>query len=135
MFTVLQIDCIMVLKKNYLTKELIEYVNAKAREPIWRMGVLAAMTSNWYDVRSVSPLGLIHLHGNADTGWEHILNRHSYYSFTNHFGKGAQGNPSKFTGSSIPISDFVKIADDVFGHGEIDTKEHSDGELFCKACW
>ncbi len=118
--------------KNYLTNEYIKYINERACDPIWRMGALAALKQNWYDILLVSQTGLIHFHGNGDTGWEHILNRHSYYSFANQFGKGAQANPSKFTGSSIPIHDFVNVADDIYANGKVDLKPHTEGEMFIK---
>ena len=88
---------------------MIEHIQQRAKDPIWKMGVLAAFTKNWFDIIAVSPLNLIHFLGNPDTGWNHINTRHNFYSGTNYFGYGQIGNPSKFTRTSIPINDYVKI--------------------------
>lgn len=122
----------MNAKKRYLTSELIQYLNKKASDPIWGMGVLAAFRKNWYSIIAVSPRNLIHFYGNEDTGWEHIQSRHSYYSEKMYFGKGATGDPSKFTSKSIPIYDFVNVADDIYMQGVVDEKEHPDAMLFVK---
>lgn len=119
-------------QKNYLTPNLIEYILKKAADPIWEMPILSAFTNHWYDVMVVSQFGLIHFSGNADTGWEHIRNRHNLYSDRNYFGKGAIGNPSKFSSKSIPIHDFVRVSDDVFRNGVKDIKEHPDSVIFEK---
>ncbi|MGF7078915.1 hypothetical protein [Mucilaginibacter sp. UYCu711] len=118
--------------KNYLTPELIKWVENSAADPIWQMGILASMKKDWYGVLRVSPIGLIHIHGNRDTGWAHIINRHAYYSNDFYFGEGALGNPSRFQSSGLPIFDWVPVADDLYRSGQIDTKEHADGELFVK---
>lgn len=90
------------------------------------MGILAAMRKEWYGIMRVSSSGLIHIHGNGDTGWAHIISRHSYYSNDLYFGEGALGEPSRFQSSGIPIFDWTQIADDVFLLGEIDTNAHPD---------
>ena len=74
------------------------------------MGVMAKFTKHWYDVFTISPLGLIHIQGNQDTGWKHIMDRHGYFSDQSYFGEGALGNPNKFTRSSIPINDYLFIS-------------------------
>jgi hypothetical protein len=121
-----------VTNKAYLTKELIEHIQRKAEDPIWKMGILAAFTKNWYDILAVSQLDLIHFLGNPDTGWNHIRERHGFYSDTNYFGYGKIGNPSKFTRSSIPIYDFVNVADDIYFSGKKETDNHKKSEIFDK---
>lgn len=120
------------MQKQYLTPELIQHVQKEAEDPIWRMGILAAMKKQWYNIMCISPRGLIHIHGNRDTGWAHIISRHSYYSNDLYFGEGALGDPSRFQPSGIPIFDWVQVADDVFANGQIDHKEHQDAALFVK---
>ncbi|MBE2290163.1 MAG: hypothetical protein IAE95_11445 [Chitinophagaceae bacterium] len=121
--------------RNHLTKEQIDQLEKEARDPIWNMGiVMGAMqrNNNWDRILMVSGTGLIHFHGNDDTGWQHINMRHQFRSSAHYFGKGKQGNPSKFTDRSIPFEDYRKIADDVFLYGLIDSKEHKDGKDFRK---
>jgi hypothetical protein len=118
--------------KIYLTPELIKEVLHQAGEIEWKMGVLAKFTKHWYDVLTVSPLGLIHIHGNQDTGWKHIMDRHGYFSNKSYFGDGAVGNPNKFTSSSIPIHDYRDIADEIFLQQQKDSRPHPDDQLFEK---
>lgn len=120
-------------QKNYLSSEQIEHILYKSKYDFaWQIPGIVSFGGDWKDILTISPQGLIYIHGNSDTGWKHIQDRHSYYSTANQFGKGAHGNPSKFLGKSIPINDYVNIADDVFTQGNIDTKEHSDGKMFVK---
>lgn len=120
------------MTKKYLTPELIQHIQQKAKDIIWKIGVQSAFKKEWYSILSVSLLDLIHFHGNEDTGWEHAMKRHGYYSNEPYFGKGALGEPSKFKSTGTPIFDWVQIADDVFSMGELDTRDHPDSDLFVK---
>jgi hypothetical protein len=122
----------LTVEKQYLTPELIQWVAQQAKDPIWQMGILASFKKQWFGILSISPRGLIHIHGNRDTGWAHIISRHSYYSNDLYFGEGALGNPSRYQSSGIPIYDWREVADDVFIQGVIDDKEHPDAALFVK---
>ena len=117
--------------RMYLTEDLIVLIQRQALDPIWKI-VTWKTPNNWFDIVTVSPLNLIHFYGNSDTGWQHIQERHQYFSDKNYFGKGALGNPSKLKKGSIPINDYVNIADDVFYQGIKDTKPHPDNNLFDK---
>ncbi|MEJ0106622.1 MAG: hypothetical protein WDO19_30530 [Bacteroidota bacterium] len=55
------------MEKQCLTKELIREVQMQAADVVWLIGVLAKFTRKWYDVLTVSPLGLIHIQGNDDS--------------------------------------------------------------------
>jgi hypothetical protein len=64
---------------------------------------------------------LIIVEGNEDTGFEHLRERHSFFSFKNYWKKSEKeegvyklDNPSKFNPQMIPIMDYVKIADTIF---------------------
>lgn len=120
------------MKREYLTSDMILQIEQQSKDPIWHMGILASFKNRWFDIMSVSARGLIYIHGNKDTGWAHILSRHSYYSNDLYFGQGAIGNPSRFKALEIPIFDWRQIADDVFILGKIDEKAHPDGDLFVK---
>ncbi|SDE64812.1 hypothetical protein SAMN05216464_10888 [Mucilaginibacter pineti] len=119
-------------QKQYLTPELVQWIIEQAKDPIWQMGVLASIKKHWFGILSISNGGLIHIHGNQDTGWAHIMSRHGYYSNDLYFGDGALGDPSRFQSSGIPIFDWRQIADDVYAQSIIDTKEHPDAALFIK---
>ncbi|AYL94262.1 hypothetical protein [Mucilaginibacter celer] len=122
----------MNASKQYLTPELIQWIEQQAKDPIWQMGVLASFKKQWYGIMSISAGGLIHIHGNLDTGWAHIISRHSYYSNDLYFGEGALGEPSRFQNTGVPIFDWRQIADDVFRQGNIDTRAHPDAAMFVK---
>jgi hypothetical protein len=118
--------------KMYLTPELIKHVEHSAKDIVWKMGVLSKLTKYWYDVLIVSPLGLIHIEGNDDTGWKHISERHGYFSNSSYFGGDALGNPSMFTRDCRPINDFRDVADDIYHQQQKDTRLHPDSEKFEK---
>ena len=118
--------------KAYLTLDLIQLVQRKAADPIWRMGIFAGSHQNWFSILKISPIGLIHIYGNRDTGWAHIISRHSYYSDDLYFGDGSLGNPSRFQSATTAIFDWVRIADDVFNNGQVDEREHPDAAQFIK---
>jgi len=122
---------IFVKDKTYLTTELIENIQQKAKDPIYKMGFIM-LTKNWYDIISVSPINLIHFVGNSDTGWKHINERHGFYSDTNYFGYGKIREPSKYTRTSIPIHDYVNVADDIFISGIKETIGHKKEDIFEK---
>ena len=117
---------------KYLTPELIEHVQKKAEDPIWKMGIeISSFTNAWYEIMKVSyQTGLIHISGNSETGWQHILDRHNIGSCENYFGNIS--NPTKFSRKVTPIKDFVNIADDVYLNGTVDTKEHEESARFIK---
>jgi len=120
------------INKEYLSPELIQEVLRQANDIVWRMGIWGKFTRNWYDVFTISPAGLIHIAGNEDTGWKHIMERHGYFSNASYFGDGALGNPNKFTRDSMPGEDFRNVADDVYLQQQKDTKPHPDEQLFEK---
>ncbi|MFI5138532.1 MAG: hypothetical protein ACHQIM_11965 [Sphingobacteriales bacterium] len=118
--------------KHYLTPELIRHIEQKATDPIWKMGVLMGGHKTWYSILALSPNNLIHFYGNRDTGWEHVISRHSFYSNDLYFGEGALGDPSRFHTGGIAIFEWVQIADDVYSRGNIVEGEHPDAALFVR---
>lgn len=113
-------------------------------------GVICFFTkNNPLEIIKVSPKGLIFIEGNDETGFKHISERHNYYSdridwidFKDNNSKtiektGTHGgtiknldNPSRFSPNSIPIVDFVKIADDVFCAENYCLEKNKERELF-----
>ncbi len=118
--------------RQYLNREQIIQLQAEAKSLLWKRGILANIDSHWSSLLSVSPLGLIYFKGNSDTGFQHIRERHGYYSEKEYFGVGALGNPSKFKSTSKGLLDYREIADKVYQQGTKDIKSHIDEELFDK---
>jgi hypothetical protein len=87
---------------------------------------------NWKEVVSVSDKGLILIHGNSETGYQHIRERHDFWSIKSYSnGKEFQAQ-SKFPKSVAPIN-FIKIADAVYSLENLVVKnEHSDADKFEK---
>jgi hypothetical protein len=105
-----------------IPNEIVQYILKQANHPIWKMpGVLSSFKNKnrWFDVFKVTSTGLIFIHGNSETGWEHILQRHNKLSNRLYFGK-KKNFPSKFNIHLVPINDFPNVADDVFINGTID---------------
>jgi hypothetical protein len=78
---------------------------------------------------------LIIAHGNEDTGWEHLRNRHAPYTFKNYWksnGEGLQNldNPGKFHPRMMPIIDYVKIADVIFDESNRNIEKNKRPDLF-----
>lgn len=119
-------------EKQYLTQLLIDEIHRQAADIVWRMGVYAKFAQNWYDIMTISPSGLIHFKGNSDTGFDHISERHGFFSSSGYFGNGALGNPNKFSRSSTPMEDYRCVGDDVFLQQQKDTKTHIDEDIFEK---
>lgn len=72
-----------------------------------------------YDVVRVSQIHkLILIEGNQYTGLKHIKERHDYYHSRTTWDKGKLGNGSKFSRTTNPHSDYVKIADIIIETGE-----------------
>lgn len=65
--------------------------------------------------------GLILVHGNEDTGYNHIFNRHSQWSRMPYWKEGEIGNPTKFKLSVAPI-DYLTVADAIFLHHDVARK-------------
>jgi hypothetical protein len=116
----------------YLNPSQISALNAQAANTIWRYPILAMGHKNWYGIFKVSTAGLIHFYGNTHTGWQHIIDRHGYYSEELYFGDGSLSNPSKFPPGGIPVFDWSRIADEILLNGQIDQRPHQDEGLFIK---
>lgn len=62
--------------------------------------------------------GVIIIKGAEHTGFEHILQRHNYFSEKTYWEQGSQGKkfsyPGKFAPSTIPILDYALIADGLY---------------------
>lgn len=136
---------------SILTTSEIANILQIAKDPIYQIPGVVCFTSknNPLGIIKVSPKGLIFIEGNDETGFKHISERHNYYSdridwinFKDNNNntrerKGIHGeiiknldNPSRFSPNSIPIIDFVRIADDVFCTENYCLEKNKERELF-----
>jgi hypothetical protein len=78
---------------------------------------------------------LIFVEGNSDSGYSHLRDRHGRFSFKNFWINTEDSvmkldNPSKFHPSMMPIIDFVKIADMIYGPEYLNTAKNKKPDLF-----
>jgi len=78
---------------------------------------------------------LIFVKGNDDTGFDHLRDRHTSYSFHDYWKINEEGlqkldNPSKFHSHMMPIIDYVKIADWIYSPANINREKNRRPQLF-----
>lgn len=134
-----------------LSTSEIKSVLHKAKDPIYKIpGSIVFFGRNHpLDILKITPKGLIFISGNGHTGFKHICERHNYYSDRNDWiefkdpdgniieKKGKHGNllknldnPSKFNPYSIPIIDYLKIADEIFCDENYCPDKNKEKDLF-----
>lgn len=138
--------------KGILTTEHIKHIEKEAQDPIYRMqGAISfgVGVENPFSIMKMTPKGLIFIKGTDDTGFAHIHQRHSGYSnkdywdnFYDHKGeiiekKDSSGkkklrldNPSSFHSHSIPIFDYLSIADQVYSFENLNEEKNKNKDLF-----
>ncbi len=80
---------------------------------------------------------LIFVEGNNDTGFGHLRDRHSYFSFENYWVTTENNNlkldnPSKFHPRMMPIVDFIKVADTIYKPESKNITKNNKPDLFDK---
>lgn len=80
---------------------------------------------------------LIFVEGNEHSGYNHLKDRHNYFSYKNYWtlndGKEYRlDNPSKFHPRMMPIVDYVKIADTIFCEENKNITKNHKPDLFDK---
>ena len=138
--------------KGILTKEHIKHVEKEAQNPIYRMqGAIsfAVATKNPFAIVKITPNGLIFIKGTDDTGFDHIHQRHSgdnqneyWDNFYDNKGEVVEkrdnfgrrkyrlDNPSSFHPYSIPIYDYLNIADQVYDLRNLNNEKNKKKDLF-----
>jgi len=138
--------------KGILTRDHISSIEKEVLHPMYKMqGAISFSfgTKNPMAIMKISPKGLIFIKGTDDTGFEHIHQRHSGSSgidFWNEFrdNKGQVtekkdvlgrkklrlDNPSNFHPHSIPIIDYLSVADQVYCSENINDKNNKKKDLF-----
>jgi hypothetical protein len=74
--------------------------------------------------------GVIIIHGNKDTGFEHIKARHDFYGKAFCDKKGNLTSPGKFSPRSIPIMDYTEIADAMYNEAFLNVDGNKAPDLF-----
>lgn len=80
---------------------------------------------------------LIFVEGNTDTGFQHLRERHDFFSYKNYWIENDDkvlklDNPSKFNPRMMPIVDFVSIAEAVFSEDNKNITKNKNPDLFDK---
>lgn len=107
--------------EQLLTQEEINFILMQAKDPIFKLpGVIGKMSNgNPLTIASITPKGLIFIHGNEHTGLKHIIDRHDYFSnradwYINQNDKYEIDNPSKFSRDSSLFPDYSAIVDEIY---------------------
>ena len=125
----------LMTKKIFNKADIQNIENEVSTNPIFRYyGIRVANPSKLQirDVVCVSDKNLILTKGNSYTAYQHIKERHHYWSI-NIYPKGKGfGAQSKFPEGIAPI-DFIKIADQIYSEENfIENNEHKDSDKFEK---
>jgi hypothetical protein len=80
---------------------------------------------------------LIFVEGNASTGYEHLRERHVFFSFKNYWieeeeKKYRLDKPSKFHPKMMPIIDYIKVADSIFDVNNKNITKNNKPNIFDK---
>lgn len=138
--------------RGILNKEHVEAVKREAQNQmyyIYNAVSFAAFSRNPPTIHKVTREGLIFIVGTDDTGFNHIHLRHSGISgevfwddFNDHKGQVVEkfdkfgrrkyrlDNPSSFHPYSVPIHDYLNIADQVYANGELKIEKNKNSDLF-----
>jgi hypothetical protein len=115
----------------------IKQVNAEAEKLKLLKRNVIYMGLNKSDVLNISQQNdLILVFGNSDTGYKHILERHGFRPYTlddlkfDQNGKAIISRPSQFKIGTVPIFDFLSIADQVYNQNQLNVKDNSNREAF-----
>jgi hypothetical protein len=122
--------------EKLLTIKEIEIIQQTVRlNPALRHPNVISGGNERTSIYKVSPIcGLVFVKGDGDTGFSHINDRHSYWSekyYWKEEGKHARlDNPSKFSRKSIPIGDYINIADQLYSPENLNIEKNRSPDLF-----
>lgn len=127
------------MEKLFSKKELDEIQkNAADNFEYYCNAVVIDGQSNEKTIKTISIYKhLIFVIGNTYTGFNHLNDRHGYFSFQNFWiannGTGFKlDNPSKFHPKMMPIIDYVKIADAIFCPENKNITKNHNPDIFDK---
>lgn len=135
--------------KGIFTVEQVKQIEKASQHYVYQIALLTFGSKSPFSILKVSPKGLIFVNGTDDSGFNHIHKRHLNNSkvafwtqFKDHKGnvierkdgfgrrKHKLDNPSQFHPYSIPVHDFVIIADTVYNNGNFNLEKNKNPELF-----
>jgi len=106
------------MESNLLTIDEINLILKESNDPKYQIENLVHIGGTHVTIQRISKkTGLILIKGNDFTGFDHIMYRHHPASKVGHWkiGKPTKlDNPSMFNLGTVPIYDFLNIADDVY---------------------
>jgi hypothetical protein len=123
------------MEKRLLTTEEINLIIKESSDSKYQIDNLFHLSGIHTTIQRVSKkTGLILIKGNDATGFDHIMVRHSPTSKSGHWIKGEKiklDDPSRFSLSTIPIFDYLAIADDVYkSENIVSDKRNKEPETF-----
>lgn len=128
-----------MLKEERLNKSDLLEITKEAEKPIYKEQNLLLIGRKPTDIVRVSvKKGLILIHGNEHTGLQHINLRHNQFQGSPTWKKKSKGglkeyildNPSRFSISTIPFYDYIRIAEELFKE-ENKNIENNTNKKYC----
>ena len=126
------------MEQIFTKKQILEIEKTASRDLSYIGGCTICGKATEVSILTISKKShLIFTEGNEYTGFNHISNRHSYYSYINYWVLNNDGinrldKPSKFHSKMMPIIDFVKIAEEIYKEDYKNITKNSRPELFDK---
>ncbi len=117
------------------SEEIQEIIDSAKISEVLRIPNILSFGIEKTSIYKISPNnGIIFIKGDENTGFTHINQRHSFWS-ENHYWK--EGNdkiilddPSKFNRKSLPIIDYVAIADSLYSNENLNIEKNKNPNLF-----
>ncbi len=124
-----------VMNKTLSLDDIKEVENDSRTNPLFRyysLRVASVSSLNWKGIIEISFKGLIMINGNSETGFQHINERHNYWSLWYYRNGNEFESQSKFPEDIAPI-DFIKIANEIFcPENYVLKNEHKNADKFEK---
>jgi hypothetical protein len=123
-------------QENLLSVDEIRWVeNALNNIPALKHPFVIGEVSHRLSILKItSEKGLVFIWGDNNTGFNHLNDRHSYWSEKTYWetnnGKIKLGDPSKFSKESLPIFDYFKISEAIYVEGNLNTEKNKHPEIF-----
>jgi hypothetical protein len=123
------------MEEKLLSKEEIFGITEIVRlTPVLQNPNVFSYGNNRTSIFKVTPInGLIFIIGDSDTGFNHINERHSYWSEKHYWRKqypDSLDTPSKFSRKSMPMYEYPQIADKLYDAANLNTKSNKHPDLF-----
>lgn len=124
------------MSENLLTdKEIKEILEQERQNPLFSIAMAISFGSKRNSILRISPIKkIIFVKGDSSTGFEHINDRHNYWSDKSYWktidSEVKLDNPSKFSRKSIPIGEYIDIADKLYDTSNLNIEKNKKPELF-----